>query len=277
MKNHFKLKSFGSIKYLECQKKEFAKLTLNAFSARYGGISHKPYDSLNLSFNVGDEEKRILENRVRFLRIFNISHKKIVSANQVHGENIVVIEKKDEGKGALDYKTAISKCDSLITNIPGIPLFMSYADCVPVLILDPVKKIIGLVHAGRTGTFLKIALKTLQKMKNVFGSISSDCQAVIFPSIGSCCYRFKDRKIIDNWITDNNLTNQVVYFGRDKHWRIDLKKANYIQLLLGGLHENNIFVSEECTVDNSDLYFSHHRDEGKTGRMAALFMIKKRQ
>ncbi|MEA2021459.1 MAG: peptidoglycan editing factor PgeF [Candidatus Caldatribacteriota bacterium] len=274
MDNNFKLKTSGMIKYLQCQSKGFNQLTKHAFTTRCGGVSNKPYSNLNLSFNVNDKIENVIKNRKRIFNELNMDYKSVVSAKQVHKDNITVVNKGDKGRGALNYGKSISKSDALITNIPNLPLLMCYADCVPVLILDPTKKVIGLAHAGRNGTLLNISLKTLLKMKEIFGTRPDSCLAVIFPSIGPCCYYFSNREIIADWLTQENITNKVVHIKRKNNWQIDLKKANYIQLIKVGIKSQNIFTSTECTADNPDIYFSHHRDKGKTGRMAAIFMLK---
>ena len=274
MDNNFKLKTSGMIKYLQCQSKEFNQLTKHAFSTRCGGISSKSYSSLNLSFNVNDKIENVIENRKIFFNALDINYKSIVSAKQVHKDNIAVVNKGDKARGALNYRKSISESDALITDIPNLPLLMCYADCVPVLILDPDKKAIGLAHAGRNGTLLNISLKTLLKMKETFGTRPDSCLAVIFPSIGPCSYYFTNREIIADWLTQENITNEVVHIQGKNNWQIDLKKANNIQLIKGGIKSKNIFTSTECTADNPDIYFSHHRNKGKTGRMAAIFMLK---
>jgi len=274
MDNNFKLKTSGMIKYLQCQSKEFNQLTKHAFTTRCGGVSNKPYRSLNLSFGVSDKVENVIENRKRIFNTLGMNYKSVVSAKQVHKDSITITNKGDKGRGALNYGKSISGSDALITNIPNLPLLMCYADCVPVLILDPVKKAIGLVHAGRKGTLLNISLKTLLKMKETFGTQPNSCLAVIFPSICPRCYYFTNREIIVDWLTQENITNEVVYIQEKNNWQIDLKKANNIQLIHGGIKSQNIFTSTECTADNPDIYFSHHCDKGKTGRMAAIFMLK---
>jgi len=274
MNNHFKIKKSVAIKYLQCQSKELNQFAIHAFSMRFGGISNDNYNSLNLSYNVGDKIENVVENRKRIFSALGINYKRVVAAQQVHGDKIAIINKGDEGRGALNYENSIPGSDALITNVPNIPLLMCYADCVPVLILDPVKKVIGLVHAGRGGSLLKISSKTLSKMKEIYKCEPSSCLAIIFPSIGPCCYCFENREIIADWLTKENIINEVVTTKEKNSWQIDLKKANYFQLINEGIKDQNIFTSPECTVDNPNIYFSHCRDKGETGRMAAIFMLK---
>ena len=114
-----------------------------------------------LSYNVGDEENRVAENRKIILDALNVDYRTAVTAQQVHKDKITVLKEEDKGKGAFTDSDAIKESDALITNIPEIPLLMCYADCVPIFILDPVKKVIALIHSGRKG----IAFLTGSKIK----------------------------------------------------------------------------------------------------------------
>ena len=111
-------------------------------------------------------------------------------------------------------------------------------------------------------------------MKKNFGTKANSCIAVIFPSIGPSCYNFNERKIIEDWLTKENISNEVVCIKGKNNWQINLKKANYVQLKKGGIESQNIFASTTCTENSPNIYFSHHRDKKKTGRMAAIFMLK---
>jgi len=152
---------------------------------------------------------------------------------------------------------------------------MCYADCVPIFILDPIKKAIALIHSGRRGTELELTLKTLFKMKKIFGTNPRSCLAAIFPSIGPCCYSIKEQNKIDNyWLNKNEFNGEAISKQNKSGWNLDLRKANYWQLINGGVEEKNIFVNEICTADHPELFFSYRRDKGNTGRMAAIFMLK---
>jgi len=271
----FELKEFGLIKYFICKELSDTDLVVNAFTTRKGGISRKPFDSLNLAYNVGDKEREVTENRKLILEALGINYPAVVAAQQVHQDRISLVKKEDKGKGAFKYSPGIPQSDALITNVPGIPLLMCYADCVPIFILDPVKKAIALIHSGRRGTELEITLKTLNQMQKAFGTDPSCCLAAIFPSIGPCCYRFKDLdKIDDYWVSQNNFLPEEISALKEKGQGLDLKKAIYRQLIKVGVKEKNISRSEICTADHSELFFSYRRDKGHTGRMAAIFMLK---
>jgi YfiH family protein len=271
----FKLKELGQIKYFNCRELDNTNLVVNAFTARTGGVSRTPYNNLNLSYNVGDEESRVAENRKIILDALSIDYRTVVTAQQVHKDKIALVRKEDKGKGAFKYSKGIAQTDALITDIPGIPLLMCYADCVPVFILDPVKKAIALIHSGRRGTELELTLKTLFKMKKIFKTNPRSCLAAIFPSIGPCCYNIKEEnKTDDYWLNEVKYNSEPISLQNKSGRSLDLRKANYGQLIKGGVEKKNIFVDQICTADHPELFFSYRRDKGNTGRMAAIFMLK---
>ncbi len=275
MNQDFELKELGQIKYFKCRGLDNSNLVVNAFTTRSGGVSRYPFDSLNVSYNVDDKDSCVIENRKIILNILGIDYRCVVSAQQVHKDKITLLRKEDKGKGAFRYSNGIAESDALITNISGIPLLMCYADCVPIFILDPIKKAIALIHSGRRGTELELTLKTLFKMKKIFETNPRSCLAAIFPSIGPCCYKLKNQDEVNNCSSKNKLSSnsKVTYKQNKDEWYLDLKKANHLQLIKGGVEEKNIFVNEICTADHPEFFFSYRRDMGNTGRMAAIFML----
>jgi len=275
MNQDFELKEFGQIKYFSCRELASTNLVINAFTTRFGGVSKSPFNNLNLAYNVNDKESHIAENRKIILDVLNIDYRNTVSAQQVHKNKIALVRKGDKGKGAFKYSNGIAETDALITDTPGMPLLMCYADCVPIFILDPVKKAIALIHSGRRGTELELTLKTLFKMKKIFETNPHSCLAAIFPSIGPCCYSVKEQnKINGYWLNKDKFNGEAISKQNKSGRRLDLKKANYLQLIKAGLQGKNIFINEICTADHPELFFSYRRDKGNTGRMAAIFMLK---
>ena len=275
MSQDFELKELGQIKYFNCRELDNTNLVVNAFTTRTGGVSRTPFDNLNLSYNVGDKKSRVAENRKTILDALSIDYRTAVTAQQVHKDKISLVRKEDKGKGAFKYSKGIAQTDALITDTPGITLLMCYADCVPIFILDPVKKAIALIHCGKKGTELELTLKTLTKMKKIFKTNPHSCLAAIFPSIGPCCYTIKEQnKINDYWLNKDKFNGELISKQNKSGRSLDLRKANYWQLIKAGLQEKNIFINEICTADHSELFFSYRRDKGNTGRMAAIFMLK---
>jgi YfiH family protein len=156
-----------------------------------------------------------------------------------------------------------------MTDRPGIGLFLSFADCVPILVYDPTRHVVGLAHAGWRGTVAEVGRRLVESMGFTYGCRPVDMRAAIGPSIGSCCYEVGEdvaREFQSRWsgsaVTDRS------------SWRVDLWDANRRQLLEAGLPEANVFVTEVCTACRVDRFYSHRRQAGKAGRFATLTMLR---
>lgn len=226
---------------------------LAVFTNRHGGVSKKPFDSLNLAFHVEDDFQDVLRNRKMLLDELRIE--KIAWMNQIHSDVIKVIDNEGEVIG----------CDAIITKRKKLALVTMVADCNPILIVDGMKKVIAAVHAGREGTFKRIVQKTIQKMKDEFGCKEQDLLVSIGPSIGPCCYEVNKSNIDKVY---ENFDGKYIVNGKF----LDLKTLNFDQLVEAGVSEERIEVLDECTCCNKD-YFSYRRD-GKTGRFAGIIMLK---
>lgn len=246
-------------------------VVLHAISTRLGGVSAKPFDSLNLALHVNDDVNDVLSNRKRFVSALNLNYEDVISPNQVHGDRVLKVDESYRGQGALSYETAIKETDALITNTPNLPLMLCFADCVPVLFVDVDNKAIGIAHAGWKGTFKKIAVKTLNAMTKEFDTNPSKCLIGIAPSIGSCCYEVGDN-VIDE--CKKNFPNHFdeILIQRDGKTFCDLWRANQLQLLDIGVPEENIDIARECTCCKSSWYFSYRKSQS-TGRIAAIISL----
>lgn len=250
----------------------FDKLAIkHGISSRFGGVSTHPYHSLNLGLHTGDEDNHVIANRQRFCQGVGVEAERVVTAQQTHMDEIILVTAEHVGRGAKKYSEALAHTDGLITNVPGIPLLLFFADCVPVLIFDPVHKAIGIAHAGWKGTVAHIGQKTIRKMQSHFGTNPKDCRVGIGPSIGACCYEVDDAVIqelkgqFSNW-------QQFVQPTGDK-WYLDLWQANTFQLEEIGVMAENIVVSNVCTECNKEIFFSYRAEQGCTGRMGAVISL----
>ena len=223
---------------------------------RYGGVSPKPYDSLNLALHVKDDPKNVLENRVILAQKHDFILQNLIYMDQTHSSNIIVIKDSSQNK--------IENCDGLITNIKNIPLMVMVADCIPILFYEPVKNVIAVAHAGRNGTFNEIAKKTIIKMIDEFNCSDSDILVYFGASIHECCHEIGQEiaKVAD----------EKYVSVKDDRWYLDLHSMNFDQLLSVGVLENNIDISKICTCCDKD-YFSYRR-EGVTGRFAGIMKLK---
>ena len=229
-----------------------------AQSTRLGGVSQAPYFSMNLGLSVNDEKENVIKNRELFFGNLGIELSQLVMSKQVHGNKVYVANTPIIlGEGF----------DALITNEPGTFLAISVADCTPILIYDFKNNSIAAIHAGWNGTSAEIVKRTLQKMNENYGTKGFDCKAFIGACIG-----------YENFEVGNEVAEQFdVDFKRfdaqKQKYYIDLKGANKKQLLDFGLSLENIEVSPYCTFKNEELFFSHRRDKGVTGRMIAVIGI----
>ncbi len=163
----------------------------HCFSTRAGGVSEGWLASLNFRRELYDPDENILENFTRIGRFFGVKPERIVCAQQTHTANVRIITEGDAGKGVTrprDY----TDVDGIITNVPGLVLYTSHADCVPLYFYDPVKKVIALSHSGWKGTVSRIGAVTIRKMHEHYGCDPKDIYAAVGPSICSDCYEVSE-------------------------------------------------------------------------------------
>lgn len=229
-----------------------------AQSTRNGGVSRKPFDSLNLGLSTKDDKELVLRNRELFFSAAQIPSGKISLATQVHGAEILKVSEP----------VISSNYDALITNRPDNFLAVSVADCVPVLIYDSKQKVVAAVHAGWKGTALGIVEKTLQRMKLEYNTQGEDCYAFIGACISYDAFEVGEEVAVS---FDGNYKRYDRFINK---YFVDLKSVNKSQLRKSGVLEKNIEVSGYCTVENNDLFFSHRKEKGQTGRMLAVIGMK---
>lgn len=244
----------------------------HGISTRLGGYSISPFTSLNLGMHTGDNVEVVWHNRQLFCQAVELPADKVVTAEQIHGDAIYLATAADAGRGAQHYHEAIKGTDALITNVPGLPLMLFFADCVPVLIVDPIGKAIGISHAGWKGTVAKIAQKTVLAMKRQFNTNPADCLVGIGPSIGPCCYEV-DKTVISKLSAEFDEWEKLVKPTEENRWQLNLWEANCQQLKEIGIKDNNITVSQICTADNTPIFFSHRAEKGNTGRIGAIISL----
>ena len=249
-------------------------LVRHGFSTRLGGVSEGYFASLNLSFDRGDEKEAVMENFRRIGRALGVRPDDMVLSKQTHTTNVRVVTEEDRGKGIIKERD-YTDVDGLVTDIPGICLVTSYADCVPLYFVDPVRKVIGLSHSGWRGTVGKIGKKTVQIMQEQFASDPADILAAVGPSVCMDCYEVSS-DVIDRFKEsfDEKSWGELFYEKPDGKYQLDLWKANELIFLEAGIAPEHIAVTNVCTHFNSRILYSHRAMGDKRGNLCAFLALK---
>ncbi len=249
----------------------YAPDLVHGFTTRLDGVSPEPYKSLNLAFHVGDDPAHVVENREILLGDIGFSLDQMICARQVHGDHVAVATLAEKGRGSTDYESAVPDSDGLVTQQKGLLLSLYFADCVPILLYDPVKVAIGVVHAGWKGTTLQIVRRAVEKMGATYGSRPENMAAAIGPAIGGCCYEVSEEVVRQ---LEKTTSASAGLRMQEDHWYADLKAINGEQLGEAGLDKANIEIMPYCTSCRNDLFFSHRKEKGRTGRQGAFIALR---
>lgn len=261
----FEVKDKDGVIFLQFPKLNKTGLVNHGFSTRIGGVSEGIYNSMNLSYNRGDKKENVDQNFHRLCKAVGVKRETLVFSDQVHEDKIHIVKEAGE---------EVSEIDGLVTNKSDITLVTSYADCVPLYFLDPVKKVIALAHAGWRGTVKNIGGKTVEAMKREYSCDSRDIIAGIGPSIGLCCFEVsEDVKLEVEKLFYRDIIDKIVKITNNKYY-IDLWQTNKELLLQAGLLEQNIETTDLCTMCNKKVFFSHRGTNGKRGNMVAVMALK---
>ena len=248
-------------------------LVIHAVSTRFGGVGKTPYDSMNLALHVGDDEVDVVKNRRRFLGWLGLDFERLTTPEQVHGDKILRVGEAEAGRGRRSYGDAIPATDALMTDVPGVPLMLCFADCTPILLFDPVHRAAAIAHGGWKGTVRSIAAKTVHAMAETFGTRPKDCLAGIGPAIGPCCYEVGDEVAKEFRKAFPRFAEEILSV-HDGKIRLDLWKANRLQLAEAGLLPEHIDTAGVCTACHARTFFSYRAEGPTTGRIAAVMAIQ---
>ncbi len=234
---------------------------------RQGGVSRAPFGPLNVGAHVGDDPQAVAENHRALFRVLGWDEAAVVSAGQVHGDTVAVVDESHGGQ-------TLPETDALITQARGVLLLLRFADCVPVLLVDPVRHAVGLAHAGWKGTVLEIAVKTVDAMHDAFGSQPAELIAGLGPAIGPCCFEVGDDVVAPLRQRYGSQAEALIHQQADGAEHVDLWLANRWQLQSCGVTQ--IETSQICTCCHQDEFPSHRGEKGVTGRFPAVIGLCKR-
>jgi polyphenol oxidase len=253
------LKTKNGLPYFEIPEMADIPWLRHAFLTRKGGASPPPFDSLNLSINPGDLEEHVSKNGQWVAASFGLGGNRLILLHQIHRDRILILRQP------LDPLSSNLEYDAVITDSPDRFPGIKTADCLPILIVDRVKKVVGAIHAGREGTALHITRKVLNRMEMEWGCSPRDLLIALGPCIGRCCYEIDAKVFLKEWSPFSTS------LGNGK-WRVDLPAINIAQIKEAGIQEDQIFRIDLCTCCLPDLFFSY-RGEGQTGRQISFIGI----
>ena len=264
---------------LNLLKYDILKDVKHCFTTRTGGVSKGAQHSLNLSFSRESSRENVCKNYQICADRLCVDFNKMIGVPQKHTSNVLVVDNENcesTISGVISEKFN-KGYDALITNIPGMTLCTIHADCVPVLIYDPVNKAVAAIHSGWRGTAKKISLNTVQKMIDCFKSNPADLKVVIGPSISIDNFE-TDIDVIDAFSDSFNMSfsdmcEKGLAYSKGNKYHVSVSGFVYYTLLICGVDENNIFCDSRCTYKNEELFFSHRRDKGNTGAMSAMICL----
>ena len=264
----FRFAQRDAIQYLEAQSLSRLEFVTHAFCTRLGGISAGPFSSLNTGFLVGDREEDVRRNLALIEKAFTIPAGRLVLMGQVHGDRIFILDGDGSPPGS------IPEFDGLITERPGVAVGIRTADCVPLLFVDPVRRVIGVAHAGWRGTALRIASKMVDLFERRFSSRLEDIVIAIGPAIGVCCYQV-DAPVYAAFASRPGVDHFLHSCPEEGKWMLDLASANRFELMERGIPAGNILSAGHCTACRRELFFSHRASLGCTGRQVNFIMVRK--
>ena len=228
-----------------------------AESTRHGGVSPAPYASLNLGLSTADSSGYVAENRLRLWRAMGIDPSQVATSHQIHGSAILNVTQPGYYSGY----------DALITRMKGIVLAVTIADCTPILIFDPKQRAVAAIHAGWRGTVQHIVAKTLDFMGQAFETNPADCYAYVGTCIDECSFEVGEE------VAEQFSDAHRHFDPTSGKYLVNLKQANFDQLLSHGLASGQVQISQYSTFLHNQDYFSYRYEGGQTGRMLACIGI----
>jgi YfiH family protein len=249
------------------------------FSTRQGGVSRaylppgreeSSAGELNLGFTPADSAENVCENRLRLVETVTGSRMTpLVAMHQVHSNLSAVLRAPATGFAA----GAIPEVDGIMTDQQGVLLAIQTADCIPVLVADPVRRVVAGFHAGWRGTVERIVELGITQMRAEFGSEPGDLMAAIGPGIGVCCYTVGSE--VRSWFSANfSYADELFHQNGPAGLWLDLREGNRRQLLDAGLRAGSIATVGGCTACQPELFYSHRASGGHAGRMMSVIGIR---
>ena len=266
----------GRLPYFYFPLLEQTGMVHHGFSTRIGGVSTGEFFSLNFNMNRGDSPEHVEENFRRFCNAIHCDWDRAIMTQQTHTVNLEVITADQVVRGrTFQEKKPFTDVDGLMTDVPGAVLITSYADCVPLYFLDPVKRVIALSHSGWRGTVQRMGEVTVAAMGDHYGCRPEDILACVGPSICQDCYEVGEEvaQAFRQAFSEKE-AEQILKKNERDRYQLDLWKANEQILKGAGIAASHLAVTNVCTCCNPDLLFSHRFTQGRRGNLCAFLSLK---
>lgn len=247
---------------------QFAWLT-HGFTSRVGGISKAPYDSLNLCWTRDESSENTEENFKIFCDAAGLNFEEMALVNHEHGTTVLAMDRTYRRRGF--PKHPLEFCDGFVTDDPGITLVTSHADCSVFYFCDPIRRAIGICHAGWRGTLGRIGAKVVEKMRTTYGCNPKDIYAAVGPCICKNCFEVAAE--LGMKFREEFHDPDCAIAGKAGKMYVDLSLAAILQFLDAGVPAQNISAMDACTYEKKDLFFSYRRDRGETGSMIGYIKL----
>lgn len=246
--------------------------SVTAFSTtRHGGFSHGAHGGFNINRYCGDDEACIDKNLALLASELGVDKANVIMPHQTHGTETRLISRDFLSLGQATQQMILEGVDALMTDVPGVCIGVSTADCIPIIIYDPEHRATAAIHAGWRGTVARIAVKAVTEMRLAYGSRPEALLAVIGPGISLDAFEVGD-EVYDEFASA--VFDMAAISRREAKWHIDLKECNRLQLVSLGIMPRNIQVSGICTYNNYTDYFSARRLGAQSGRIFTGTIIK---
>jgi len=244
-------------------------------STRHGGISIGNYASMNLGEYCGDDPEAVRYNWKSLSNVFSIPFERIFTPFQIHGDVVRILDDEFLSLPEKEQRDSLHGVDALITDVPGVCIAVTTADCVPLLLYCPDKEVIAAVHAGWRGTVQKIAVKTVEMLVHEYGCDPNQIYVGIAPSISQDSFEVGEEVVDAFRLIGTDMAKVLNRNAETGKAHIDLWEANRLQLLSAGISSDRIEIAGICTFIHSDDFFSARRLGIDSGRMLSGIMIKK--
>jgi polyphenol oxidase len=258
----FILHNNQGIQYYSCRAFESLPWLRHGFSTRHGGVS----GSLDLKDVSWDSPNQVRENKRRFLTALQMDASSLITMHQVHSNRVHAIEELADQGNQLEG-------DALITRVENAALAIKTADCLPVLMVDPVHKAIGAVHCGWRGTLSRILPNTIQEMQQAFDSAPAELLLAVGPGIRACCFEVGAEivQLFEESYPDSQIARPTPE--RPEKYQLDLFKILKIQMDASGILHQNCHDLGICTCCNTQDFFSYRAEGSASGRMMAVIEL----